>query len=96
VYPLVETPANPVNAKLFTAPTVSDESATPESALAVELSDQSADDKGQTAPGAHSATRFRLSALVVLFTNIFNDADVTVAPAGNPDVSNRNNGTSTW
>jgi hypothetical protein len=30
-----------------------------------------------------------------LFTYTFNVADVTVDPAGNPDVSNRNNGTYT-
>jgi len=65
------------------------------SALAVELNVQSDDANGQTADGAHSATRPRPSAFVVLFTNSFNVAPVTVAPAGNPDVSNRNSGTYT-
>jgi hypothetical protein len=95
VKPLVEMFDSPVNAKLFTAAVCSDETATPAKALAVEFNVQSEDTNGHTADGAHSATRLRPSALTVLFTNSFNVAPVTVAPAGKPDVSNRNNGTYT-
>jgi hypothetical protein len=93
VKPLVEMFDSPVNAKLFTAAVCSDKIGTPASALAVEFNVQSDDANGHTADGAHSATRFRPSELVALFTYIFNVAPVTVAPTGNPDVSNRNNGT---
>jgi hypothetical protein len=95
VNPVVETFANPVKPKLFTAADDSDEIGTPASALAVELNDQSEPCNGHTADGAHSATRLRASALTHLFTYSFNDAAVTVAPAGNPDVSNRKSGTYT-
>jgi hypothetical protein len=95
VKPLEETFASPVSAKLFTAPCCSDEIGVPASALAVEFNVQSDEANGQTADGAHSATRPRPSALVALFTDSFNVAPVTVAPAGNPDVSNRKSGTYT-
>lgn len=93
--PVAETFDNPVKLKLATAPVGSDEIATPVNALAVEFNVQSDDANGHTADGAHSATSFRASALTHLFTYSFNVADVTVAPAGNPDVSNRSNGTYT-
>jgi len=86
---------SPIRLKLDSAPGVSAEIGTDANAFALEFKAQSADDNGHTAPGTHSPTTPRPSALAVAFTHNFNDADVTDAPAGNPDVSNRNSGTCT-
>jgi hypothetical protein len=95
VNPVGEIPPKPVNAKLFTCPGVIDAIETPLSAFADEVSVQSDGAIGNAADGAHSPTRARLFAFDVAFTNTFNVAPVTVAPAGSPEVSNRNSGTYT-
>ena len=85
----------PANAKLFTDPTLMAVISLPANALPDESNAKSAASIGQLDAGYHSACRFRLSASVFPDTNTFNVADVIVAPSGNPDVSNRNNGTNT-
>ena len=67
----------------------------PANALPDELNAKSAASIGQLDPGYHSAIKLRSSASPFFVTNTLNVADVIVAPSGNPDVSNRNNGTIT-
>ena len=61
----------------------------------VEFNDQSPPSIGQFDAPYHSPTNPRLSPSAFPFTCNRNTADVTVAPSGNADVSNRNNPTNT-
>ena len=94
--PVVEIEPNPPSSKLLVAVVERAVMSTAADALPLDANDQSAASIGQLEALYHSASSPRLSASIFPSRSSFNDAEVTVAPSGNAEVSKRSNPANTW